>query len=62
MAQYSTLFVVLDVNKESIAVAYAPDAREQEVTFLGPVGARQCDIDKLVRQLHGKASTLISLY
>ena len=36
MNQYNTLFVGLDQHKESIAVAYAPEEREAEVTYLGP--------------------------
>ena len=62
MSQYNTVFVGLDQHKESIAVAYAPEEREAEVTFLGPVGTRQCDIDKLVRTLQSKASNLLFAY
>ena len=50
-----TLYVGLDVHKESIAVAYAPDERGAEVVSLGSIGTRQCDIDKLIRKLQGKA-------
>jgi transposase len=46
-----TLYVGLDVHKESIAVAYAPEDRGAEVVSLGAIGTRQCDIDKLVRRL-----------
>ena len=46
-----TLYVGLDVHKESIAVAYAPEDRGAGVVSLGPIGTRQCDIDKLPRQL-----------
>jgi len=59
MEQYNTLFLGLDVHKDSIAVACAPDDREAEVTYLGPVGTRQCDIDKLVRQLQSKTPRLL---
>ncbi|MDO8478271.1 MAG: hypothetical protein Q7W02_19135 [Candidatus Rokubacteria bacterium] len=48
-----TLYVGLDVHKESIAVAYAPEDRGAEVVSLGLIGTRQCDIDKLLRQLQG---------
>ena len=33
MQQYSTIFVGLDVHKDFISVAYAPDDRSAEVTF-----------------------------
>jgi len=62
MKHLSPLFVGLDVHKDSIAVAYAPDERGAEVIFLGPIGTRQCDIDRLIRQLHSKASRLLFVY
>lgn len=62
MSQYNTLYVGLDVHKESIAVAYAPDAQGSEAIYLGPIGTRQCDIDKMIRQLHSKASHLVFVY
>ena len=46
-----TLYVGLDVHKDSITVAYAPEDRGAEVVSLGPIGTRQCDIDKLLRKL-----------
>jgi len=57
-----SLYVGLDVHKESIAVAYAPDDRGAEVVSLGPIGTRQCDIDKLIRTLRAKGATLIFVY
>jgi transposase len=57
-----TLFVGLDVHKESIAVAYAPEDRGAEVVSLGPIGTRQCDIDKLLRQLQAKVARLVLVY
>ena len=48
MNQYNTLFVGLDVHKDSIAVAYAPEVTGSEVTFLGPIGVGQCDIEKVI--------------
>jgi transposase len=62
MRHSSTLYVGLDVHKESIAVAYAPEERDAEVVFLGTIGTRQCDIDKLVRQLTSKAKPLVFVY
>jgi len=62
MHKPTTLFVGLDVHKDSISVAYAPEARAADVTFVGPIGTRQCDIDKLLRRLHSKASELFFAY
>ena len=62
MRYASTLSVGLDVDKESIAVAYAREAREAEVVFLGRIGTRQSDIDKLIRTLTSKAQPLVCVY
>jgi transposase len=62
MAHTSTLFVGLDVHKETIAVAYGGEEREAEVSFLGTIGTRQCDIDKLIRKLQAKGKTLHFVY
>jgi transposase len=57
-----TLYVGLDVHKESIAVAYAPDERGAEVVSVGAIGTRQYDIDKLIRKLQAKGATLVFVY
>jgi transposase len=62
MAQASTLFVGLDVHKETIAVGYVAEEREAEVMFLGTSGTRQCDIDKLIRKLQAKGKPLHFVY
>src|SRR6266511_4814936 len=62
MAHGSTLFVGLDVHKETIAVAYVSEDREAEVVSLGTIGTRQCDIDKLVRKLQSKGKRLHLVY
>jgi transposase len=62
MTQASTLFIGLDVHKETIAVAYVAEEREAEVVFLGTVGTRQCAIDKLIRKLQAKGKTLHFVY
>jgi transposase len=62
MAHTSTLFVGLDVHKETIAVAYVGEEREAAVVSLGTIGTRQGDIDKLIRKLHSKGKTLHFVY
>jgi len=62
MSQSSTLYVGMDVHKESIAVAYVAQAYGAEVVSLGTIGTRQCDIDKLIRQLQSKSKQLVFVY
>ena len=62
MAQSSTLYVGMDVHKESIAVAYVAQAHGAEVVSRGTIGTRQCDIDKLIRQLRSKSKQLVFVY
>jgi len=58
----TTLYVGLDVHKDSITVAYVPEAHGAEVMALGAIGTRQCDIDKLIRQLQAKGSRLVFVH
>jgi hypothetical protein len=44
MSQSSTFFIGMDVHKETIAVAYVAQDHGAEVTYLGTIGTRQCDI------------------
>jgi transposase len=62
MTQSTTPSVGLDVHKESIAVAYAPEERGAEVVFLGTIGTRQCDLDQLIRKMPSKATHLVFVY
>src|SRR6266568_8923676 len=62
MAQGSTLFIGLDVHKETIAVAYVAEEREAEVLSLGTIGTRQCVIDKVIRKLQAKGKPLHFVY
>jgi len=52
----------MDVHKETIAVAYVAQEHGAEVTYLGTLGTRQCDIDHLVRKMQSKAKHLIFIY
>jgi transposase len=62
MRQASTLYVGMDVHKESSAVAYVAQAYGAEVVSLGTLGTRQCAIDKLIRQLQSKSKQLVFVY
>jgi transposase len=62
MQNSNTLYVGLDVHKDSIAVAYVAKAHDAEVIYLGTIGTRQCDIDQLVRKLQSKAKHLVFVY
>ncbi len=61
MQQPTTLFVGLDVHKDSISVAHAGDQRADPPHFVGPIGTTQRDIDQLIRRLHSRASRLFQL-
>src|SRR5918994_723751 len=62
MSQSSTLFIGMDVHKDSIAVAYVAQDHGAEVMYLGAIGTRQCDIDQLIRKMPSKATHLIFIY
>ena len=57
-----TLFVGLDIHKDTIAAACAPEDRDADVESLGTIGTRQCDIDKLIRRLQSKGAPLVFVY
>ncbi|MDR8051363.1 IS110 family transposase, partial [Burkholderia cenocepacia] len=56
----STLYVGLDVHKESITAAYAFGMGEVEL--LGKVGTTKTDIDRLCKRLQSKASRICIVY
>jgi transposase len=62
MKKHATLFVGLDVHKDSISVAHVPDDRRAEVTYVGRIGTRPADIDRLVGRLQERADQLIVAY
>ena len=62
MQKTTPLFVGLDVHKETNSVAYAAGGTAELPQFVGQVGTRQCDVDKLVRRLQGQSSRLVFAY
>jgi transposase len=62
MHQSSTLYIGLDVHKESIAVAYVAKEDHAEVVSCGNIGTRQCDIDQLIRKMQSKSTHLVFVY
>jgi hypothetical protein len=62
MKKPATLFVGLDVHQDSISVAHVPDDRGAEVTYVGRIGTRPADIDRLIRRLEPKADRLVVAY
>ena len=60
MEHDSTLYVGLDVHKDSITAAYALGAGEVEL--LGKIGTTKSDIDRLCKRLQSKAGHLRVVY
>jgi transposase len=52
----------MDGHKDPMAVAYVAQDHGADVTYLGTIGTRQCDIDQLVRKMQSKAQYLIFVY
>ena len=61
MRDGNTLYVGLDVHKDSIAVAYASEDRAIAPVHVGTIGTRQCDIDAMVRKLQSKSAGCIRM-
>jgi hypothetical protein len=62
MHQSRTLYVGMAVHQDSSAVAYVAQDHGAEVTYLGPIGTRQADLDPLVRTRQSKAHPLVFVY
>jgi transposase len=62
MPHSTTLYVGMAAHKESIAGASVAQDPGADVAFLGCIGTRQCDIDKLIRQLQSKSKELVFVY
>ena len=62
MANSVTIFVGMDVHRDSISVAHCLGHESAPPHFVGKIGTRKADIDKLIRRLHSKASHLVFAY
>jgi transposase len=62
MRKRTTVFVGLDVHKDTISVAHAREHSDEAPVFVGSVGSRQADIDKLVRRLESLGGRLVFAY
>ena len=62
MSEPTPLFVGLDVHKDSIAVAHAQGQSAEPPVFVGAIGTRQADLDKLIRRLQAKTPRLVFAY
>ena len=62
MHQSSTLYIGLDVHKDSMAVAYVAQDHDAEVVSLGTIGTRHGDLDKRIRNMPSKATHLVFVY
>lgn len=62
MAKTTPLFVGLDVHKDTISVAHAAGETADPPHFVGQIGTRQCDLDKLIRRLQGRSARLVFAY
>lgn len=58
----STVYVGLDVHKESISVAYAVGSSSEAPVFLGPIRNRCAEIDAAIRRLRSKGGRLVVAY
>ena len=59
MGHTSTLFVGLDVHKDTITVAYIASEPGAEAVSYGTIGTRHSDLDKLIRKLRSKGKELV---
>ncbi|VBY39250.1 putative transposase [Burkholderia pseudomallei] len=60
MEHDSTVYVGLDVHKESITIAYAVGIGDVEL--LGRIGTAKGDIDRLCKRLHSKGRRVHVVY
>jgi transposase len=62
MRHSHTLSSGLDVHQDAMAVAYVTQEQGAEVSYVGTIGTRQCDIDHLLRKFQSKAKHRVCGY
>jgi len=62
MHHVNTLYVGLDVHKDTIAVAYIDSQPGAEAVSYGTIGTRHSDLDKMIRKLRSKGQELVFVY
>jgi hypothetical protein len=59
MPHSTTRDIGMDVHQEAMAVAYVAQDHGAAVVSRGTVGTRQCNLDKLIRQLSSHSPPLV---
>jgi transposase len=62
MPQSSTLYMGMDVQTDSLAVAYVAQALHAEVLALGAIGTRPRAMDQLIRKRQSQSKHLVFVY
>jgi transposase len=62
MRHSHTLYIGLDVHKDSLAVADVTQDQGAEVSYVGTIGTRPCDLDQLIRKFQSTAKHLVFVY
>ena len=62
MSKPTTVYVGLDTHKDSIAVAHAREHSREAPVYVGPIGSREADVDKMVRRLQSTGDRLVFAY